>query len=472
VLDSEPNHATSFTMNADGSFTYTHDGGDDTSDSFTYHANDGKNDSNIVTVTITITEVIVEVIPHHNAGVDPDTTRVPNNTSFAVRIEDSNGIDTTDIESITFTIDDSDNAPPYEYNLDNSEVVRIVKLDPNEDNAHVTKLWAVYDRSEDDTYGNVYSFEATITISVAIKDTQSGMAEGVYCFKVETQQQYDDAIGNLPDIGPVDPADPALGGDYDAGSQVNSGDLEGAKIVYDNSEPVTPTLGPTGELPPFDVTDSDAVGAPMNLQPPTVFNTPIKIFIPCPGHTDVSNLSVYRYNGTSWVLACDASGTVQPGGEGWMVPGSRVNHNNGNPSTIEIQVYHFTGVQGASSTISPPPPPPAGGGGGGGCFIATAAYGSSMEPHVKILREFRDRFLVTHYVGKTFIHLYTTVSPPVANFIANHDTIRFMVRWSLLPLVGVSWVAINIGSVLTLIFMLLLGFGLVGILGSRRGFRK
>jgi hypothetical protein len=34
------------------------------------------------------------------------------------------------------------------------------------------------------------------------------------------------------------------------------------------------------------------------------------------------------------------------------------------------------------------------GGGGGGCFISTAANGSQMEPHVKVLQEFIDRFLL------------------------------------------------------------------------------
>jgi VCBS repeat-containing protein len=44
-------------LNSDGSFNYTHDGSETTSDSFTYHANDGTADSNIATVTITINPI-------------------------------------------------------------------------------------------------------------------------------------------------------------------------------------------------------------------------------------------------------------------------------------------------------------------------------------------------------------------------------------------------------------------------------
>ena len=54
VLVSGPSHASSFTLNADGSFSYIHDGSEPTTDSFTYRANDGGLDSNVATVTITI----------------------------------------------------------------------------------------------------------------------------------------------------------------------------------------------------------------------------------------------------------------------------------------------------------------------------------------------------------------------------------------------------------------------------------
>jgi VCBS repeat-containing protein len=56
VLVSGPAHG-SLTLNADGSFSYVHDGSETTSDSFTYKANDGTVDSNVATVTITVSPV-------------------------------------------------------------------------------------------------------------------------------------------------------------------------------------------------------------------------------------------------------------------------------------------------------------------------------------------------------------------------------------------------------------------------------
>ncbi|MGA8809941.1 MAG: Ig-like domain-containing protein, partial [Thermoanaerobaculia bacterium] len=57
VLVSGPAHASSFALNANGSFTYVHDGSETTSDSFTYRANDGSLNSNVATVNITVTPV-------------------------------------------------------------------------------------------------------------------------------------------------------------------------------------------------------------------------------------------------------------------------------------------------------------------------------------------------------------------------------------------------------------------------------
>ncbi|MEN6319736.1 MAG: choice-of-anchor D domain-containing protein, partial [Syntrophaceae bacterium] len=75
------------------------------------------------------------------------------------------------------------------------------------------------------------------------------------------------------------------------------------------------------------------------------------------------------------------------------------------------------------------------GGGGGGCFIATAAYGTYLDHHVNVLRDFRDRYLLTNSLGKAFIHYYYGYSPPVADFIEKHENFRIAVRWALTPVV-------------------------------------
>ncbi|NIV46301.1 MAG: tandem-95 repeat protein, partial [Gammaproteobacteria bacterium] len=57
VLDSNVSNGPLITLNPDGSFSYTPNADFNGSDSFTYHANDGIDDSNIVTVTITVDPV-------------------------------------------------------------------------------------------------------------------------------------------------------------------------------------------------------------------------------------------------------------------------------------------------------------------------------------------------------------------------------------------------------------------------------
>jgi VCBS repeat-containing protein len=55
ILVNGPSFASSFTLNSDGSFDYTPNAGFDGTDSFTYQASDGSNNSNLATVTITVT---------------------------------------------------------------------------------------------------------------------------------------------------------------------------------------------------------------------------------------------------------------------------------------------------------------------------------------------------------------------------------------------------------------------------------
>ena len=101
------------------------------------------------------------------------------------------------------------------------------------------------------------------------------------------------------------------------------------------------------------------------------------------------------------------------------------------PSTATITISANAGGGGAS------------GGKGGGCFIATAAFGTPMAAEVMELRVFRDHYLLQRGWGQRFVKFYYAHSPPIADFIRQHDWLRAAVRGVLRPLI---WAAHKINT--------------------------
>ncbi len=69
------------------------------------------------------------------------------------------------------------------------------------------------------------------------------------------------------------------------------------------------------------------------------------------------------------------------------------------------------------------------------CFIATAAWGSWMDPHVVTLRRFRDEVLMPTSPGRALVAAYYRHSPPLAAAIEDSALLRGAARTLLTPLV-------------------------------------
>ena len=83
----------------------------------------------------------------------------------------------------------------------------------------------------------------------------------------------------------------------------------------------------------------------------------------------------------------------------------------------------------------------------GGCFIATAAFGSYVAPHVQTLRLFRDQVLMTSEAGRTFVTWYYRVGPEWAQWLEQHEWAKAFVRVGLMPLVWVAGMMVAPGFV-------------------------
>jgi len=113
------------------------------------------------------------------------------------------------------------------------------------------------------------------------------------------------------------------------------------------------------------------------------------------------------------------------------------------PNTIDFPGQDFFAR--LAQQEDPPAPPPAiegsssvslSGSGDGGCFIATATYGDYDHPNVQILRGFRDQYLSTNCLGKMIVSLYYRHSPTWAHFVAKRSSMKALIRFGLVPLMG------------------------------------
>jgi len=149
------------------------------------------------------------------------------------------------------------------------------------------------------------------------------------------------------------------------------------------------------------------------------YSGPVTVCIPYdPSIPNPQNLKLFHWNGSRWK---DVTTSVDPD----------TNTICGQDDSLS---WWFIGD-------------PSGGGGfpsgGGGCFIATAAYGTPMAEDIQVLRQFRDRYLITNPVGEKLVSTYYRVSPPMADYIVEHPSLKPLVRFALQPAIVFSSVAIN-----------------------------
>lgn len=165
-------------------------------------------------------------------------------------------------------------------------------------------------------------------------------------------------------------------------------------------------------------------------------------------------------------ISAGTGGTTDP------APGSYT-HDSGAQVSIKATAnsgYEFTGWSGSATGTTNPITitmdanksvtanfKATGGGGGdggdskkgGGCFIATAAYGSELHPHLEILRAFRDKYLMASKLGRALVKLYYRYSPSLADSIAKSRELRAVVRVFIMPLVAFGYLMVHLGPVMT-----------------------
>ncbi|MEM2846741.1 MAG: CFI-box-CTERM domain-containing protein [Nitrososphaerota archaeon] len=87
------------------------------------------------------------------------------------------------------------------------------------------------------------------------------------------------------------------------------------------------------------------------------------------------------------------------------------------------------------------------------CIIATAAFGTELDPHVQYLRSFRDGLVMKTFAGSSFMKIfnawYYSWAPYIAAAELSYEPLRQMIKYALYPLIGVLHASVKIYDLLS-----------------------
>ncbi len=159
----------------------------------------------------------------------------------------------------------------------------------------------------------------------------------------------------------------------------------------------------------------------------------------------VNSVEQKRVNYTAgthdWANTYDESG---------LIPEGSVESKDIDGQVLRVMVDTSINVDGANSALSV----------SSFCFIATAGYGEATG-EVGILCDFRDQCLKTNPLGRMFVKAYYTISPPIADFISESESLKAVTRVALKPLVAFAVYALEPELLIEQIPFIIMGVGSV-----------
>ena len=262
-----------------------------------------------------------------------------------------------------------------------------------------------------------------ITVSGLAMETVIYISGGTYSINSGSYKSTSDTVSN---------------GDKITVRLTSSGSYSTTKSAILTIGGVSDTFSVTTQAAPPDTipaqfTFTDKTGVALNT---TVISNAITVS----GINEAASISIvdgmYSINGG---LYTSDVGTVNNGNTVTIQLDSSGNYSTKTEATLTIG-----GVSDTFSVTTQAAPASGGSGsGGGGCFIATAAFGSALAGQVEILRQFRDRYLLTNAFGRKFVSWYYRIGPGAASYIKDKPLAKAAVRVALYPLIGFSLLLIN-----------------------------